>query len=202
MISYKCTSNPHDRIDWKFIIWTCFCRFSTGSSSSRIRKLARATKNGTYILLSRVWHSKIIVVSIVINSVPLLKLSNAIPTEINKLFFSVFPQWLRRFTWKVTLTKSFHGFRIKILWTQNEESKQTKCYLVGEKDTVVSVAMNRVNPRIADEMNRAAMAGNILQSHCLQVKLAPMIVSNDESFRYSHTLLPFKENSQLNLLRR
>lgn len=84
---------------------TRFRRFSSGSPSSGVWILLRATKNSAYILFARVWHPEIIVISIVVNSIPLLELTDAVSAKVNKFFFPILPQWLRCLTWKVTLTK-------------------------------------------------------------------------------------------------
>jgi len=58
----------------------------------------------------------------------------------------------------------------------------------------MGVTMSRVDPRIADKINRTIMPWNVFNGQCLEVELAMVIVSDYECPRNTHALIPLKCN--------
>jgi hypothetical protein len=82
---------------------TCLRWGSSCSSPTRVRVLTGPSENRTGIFRVLIWISQIVVVSIVIDPIPLLKLPCSISSQVHKLFFSILLQRCRCFTWKVCL---------------------------------------------------------------------------------------------------
>ena len=117
---------------------TCFSRRPASSPPARIRVLRGSTKNGSGGILATIRVAQIIVISVVIDSIPLLQLSGAISLQDEELRLSVGQKWRRSLGGEIGL--------------------------VGEEDAVGFVLVGRVDPRVADEVDGGVLvAGDVLE---------------------------------------